>query len=123
MRERLRRWLRPKRLRPQTLDEAIDTIEGNRDVIRWLGIATSLLVLGLPFVTWIAVSVGERGRASNCEVVEETFHGFSDGIVDNLLTVADPPTTPEQEARLARIEVGLRDGLHAKVASLMEGCG
>jgi hypothetical protein len=124
MRDRLRRWFhRPAHVRPATLEEAIDTIEGNRKVIRLQGWSLAFLVLALPIVTLIAVTVGERGRDQNCEVVEGAFHGFSDGIVDTLLVNSAPPKNDDERERQERIATGLRTGFHANVDDLMEDCG
>ncbi len=104
---------------PRNLKEAGDRIDALRPATRWALAGVALLVAALPLVTWLAVSVGERGRDSNCRVIEQTFYGYDAAFAQALADAGLRHPDPVEQAKAQAAFVG---DLDAKVADLMANC-
>lgn len=89
----------------------------------WLATAVAFLVLVIPVLTWLVLSVGARGRASNCGVIESVFlhdHAASAHGLERAYT--QPDSTPAEVAVIVAAGEAYRKGLDSDLRAYMEGC-
>ncbi len=112
--------VRTRRQPPETFDDLVEIADAHRIGIAWCLAGIALLVVALPIVTWLALSIGARGRESNCAVVERTFLGYNHDITAALIAASPKPEDPAKQAASAR---AFEADLASRVQTRMEGCG
>jgi hypothetical protein len=121
---RLLHWLLygPETPDPTTFPEAIAVVRILRLAVMWLTRAVAILCIGLPLCAYIAVTIGERGRAALCDDVEDALLGYNNRLVARMVQASVQPTTPEEQQQFDRAVTILTDDLGGDIRMLMQEC-
>ena len=86
-------------------------------------VALAALLAAMPFVVWLSVTIGARGRASNCQVVLHTLLAHDHAIVGAFLKASEDPRLSEEQLRdnARKADAATKD-LDRRTIRIMEGC-
>lgn len=98
--------LRRSHPKPETFDDLVLVTEAERSRTTVVAAGVAVLVVALPFVTWLAVTIGERARETNCQDIRK---GFDDYTTELAHVFQTDPNGPVTQAFRARIAADLKD--------------
>lgn len=109
--------------RPQTFDDMVDSLEGQRVAGWWRGLGVIALLVAMPMLTGLAATIGQRAREQNCRVVRQALVGENAGIISTFAAAAVPPdASPEDIAGIQVKATAALSALDANVIKIMAAC-